>query len=341
MSEPRAQEEAQPARPRLGLPRGKVPSWFIAMAVVVTAAITIWAMWQKGAGFSTSEMPMRLAQAASPMYGAVGEQMGRGMHRPGAPGHGPQGPGAPGHGPLQRGALGPQFRVVANNRPVPPIQAGARATHGERGACTLCHVVVDHVGSVIPMISAYSALPHPYRGGLCINCHKVKATAGAGNNNLLPMAAVRPATPAPTEAAWMGMEVAPITPLLASQYKIPDAIQGVAVTEVESTARLAGVQAGDVVVGVNQASVTDMAAFASATENGALRRGTLHLLRGGKFVRVTLPGNARPPAAGNGQVGFGQGLGGRGQRWAPAQRPGGGAWSGAAPGAAPCPTRRF
>ena len=323
-------EQGEPVKLRLGLPKGKVPSWFIAMAVVVTAAITIWAMWQKGASFATSEMPMRLAQAASPMYGAVGEQMGRGMHQPGA---------------LQRGALAPQFRVVAGNRPVPPIQAGAQPTHGELGACTLCHVVVDHVGAAIPMISAYSALPHPYRGGLCINCHKVRPISGGAGNNLLPMAAVRPVAPAPTEAAWMGMEVAPITPLLAAQYKIPDAIKGVAVTEVESTAQLAGVQAGDVVVGVNQLAVPDMAAFAAATENGALRQGTLQLLRGGKFVRVTLPGRpaATPAPAANGQVGLGQpapgyqGLGGQGRGWARGQGQARGQW----PGAAPCPNNRL
>ncbi len=284
-----------PAAGWLRLPGGKIPAWFVVLAVVVTGAITIWAMWKRGDGWPASTMPMRLAQATSPAYRAVGPGLG----------------GAP----FGVGGGGGGARVVAARAAVPTITVGSAPRHAERGACTLCHTVVDKVGAAIPMVGAYAGLPHSYNGGLCINCHTVKPSF---NTNLRPMAAVRPIVRQPVvqpkEAAWQGMEVAPITPVIAAQYSIPRTIRGVAVTEVEGAAATAGVKAGDVVVGVGSVAVADMATFAAVTRNGVLPQGTVQLLRGGKFMRFELPGRAatnRPGAAAGGRPRIPAAIGGR------------------------------
>ncbi len=253
-------------------PRREIPGWFIGIAVIATMLVTAFVVMQRNPDrwpAQAVEMPTLVAQEASPMMA-----IGRGSQ---------------------------PYQVVAATAPAQPptIRAGQPPIHEDRGACATCHQVVDTVGNAIPAISAYSSLPHPYNGGLCINCHRtIPAPAG----NILPMAATRvppapmPAAPAqPTEAAWLGMEVSPITRVTAQQYQIPAGTAGVVVAEVEAQAQTAGLQAGDVVVAVDNQPVTDMLSFTNVTRNGGLEVGSVIVLRAGQQLQVML--DSRPAAA--------------------------------------------
>jgi len=113
----------------------QIPTWFIAIVVVITAAVTFWAMLDRnpdGQWFAQpSRVPNQLTQVLSPAMAATNPQ---------------------------------RFHQVAGKKPIPRIKVGIPAAHPHRGACTFCHEVVDTVGRAIPSIPALAGLPHQYRG---------------------------------------------------------------------------------------------------------------------------------------------------------------------------------
>ncbi len=262
--------------------RLQIPGWFMMFALIATVAVTVFVMMRRNPDrwpASATEMNTWVGQNSSPAMGANQHYQVVATNAPIV---------APGASPVVAPGAAPGA--------APVIRAGARSKHADRGACALCHEVADAVGGKVPAIHAYSALPHPYNGGLCMNCHGI---ISGQRSALLPMAATTavPATPVrqPAEAAWLGMEVSPITPRAAEQYSIPNGIAGVLIAEAEGIAFKVGLQAGDVVVAVNGTPTSDMATFVSITQNGALTAGSAHLLRGGKFFEVGLDRNAPPP----------------------------------------------
>jgi hypothetical protein len=106
----------------------------------------------------------------------------------------------------------------------------------------------------------------------------------------------------PTEGAWLGMEVVPITRLTRVQYGIPANMRGLVVAEAEGQAAISGVSAGDVVVAVNGIPVSDMRTFLQATGGGKQQGGSVDLMRSGRFLKVVL-GQAPQVGAVQGQAG--------------------------------------
>ena len=102
----------------------------------------------------------------------------------------------------------------------------------------------------------------------------------------IPMAPVQatpaPVQPPPPEGEWLGLEVAPISPLTATQYNLPPGLQGLIIIEAEAQAAAIGVRAGDVLQFVNGVAVMDMTTFFHATKNGTATQGTIVAWRKGQ-----------------------------------------------------------
>ena len=188
---------------------------------------------------------------------------------------------------------------------VPTVVAGAVPPHAERGTCTSCHNVLSPRGAAMPAIQINSRPPHDNRG-LCTNCHVLGGTsvgqAAATPAGLTLVAGAAPvAGPAVLPAAeggWNGVEVTPVTPLTSSQYGVPLGTVGLIVAEAETTAAVAGVKAGDVVVAVNGSPTATLTDFFRATGNGTVSRGTMDLIRKGqRFQAVVDASVTAAPAA--------------------------------------------
>lgn len=131
---------------------------------------------------------------------------------------------------------------------------------------------------------------------------------------------VRAAAPprAIAEGEWLGLEVAPVTPLTAAQYGIPDNIPGLVVAEVEAQALTAGVKAGDVVLSINGVPIYNLSDFFRATRNGALMGGVLEILRKGLKLVINMAQTPPPAMAANPNIPVNAGAvawGGGGQRF--------------------------
>ncbi|MBF0217226.1 MAG: hypothetical protein HQL30_09575 [Candidatus Omnitrophica bacterium] len=67
------------------------------------------------------------------------------------------------------------------------------------------------------------------------------------------------------EGHWLGMELIPLTPELAAEFKIPAKTKGVLVDEISLEAAESGVLAGDMVVAIDRYATPDLVAFTEAT----------------------------------------------------------------------------
>ncbi|MCU0694871.1 MAG: magnetochrome domain-containing protein [Polyangiaceae bacterium] len=173
--------------------------------------------------------------------------------------------------------------------------------------CASCHTITDARGVAVPPIHALSPLPHTYRG-VCVNCHTITtrpqapaAQPAAYACPIQPVAAVAPAAPGPaapvaTEGEWLGLEVAPISPLTATQFKLPEGTFGLIVVEAEAQAATLGLKPGDVLVGVNGSSVGTMTDFFAATQNGTLTEADVQVMRRGQPLSLRLSATAPAPA---------------------------------------------
>lgn len=274
-------------------------SWLMVLVVLATAGITSWVMLKDNPSLNTNTPyyypPQQVAQHLSPVLAAVDKG----------------------------------WFLVANAQGIPPvIRAGAVPPHADRGVCASCHTVVSSRGNTIPNITASSTMEHEYRG-VCSNCHILEIKNRPGTNAVnVPAGSVQVAmtTPQgamglggapgaivpsmiPAEGEWMGLEVAPITPLTAVQYGIPYGTKGLVVAGADARAAIAGLKAGDVVLSVNNRPISNMTDFLQATWGGALPQGVLDVIRKGQRLTVNFSrtGNAVavvvPNAPGNALAG--------------------------------------
>jgi len=193
-------------------------------------------------------------------------------------------------------------RQVAGRRGVPAILNGSNRPHGERGPCTNCHQVQLVPGVPMPNITSGAAMPHAFRG-ICGNCHLVgprgsfgTAVAGTINAPVPP-----PLPPRLVEVDWLGLELR----ITAQANAQPGAVQppgglaspmGAMVTKAEGKAARSGVRRGDMITSINAVAMVDRNAFIRATQNGALRQGTVVALRNGQRLAFEIPQAAPPPA---------------------------------------------
>ncbi|MDH4100203.1 MAG: trypsin-like peptidase domain-containing protein [Nitrospirota bacterium] len=88
------------------------------------------------------------------------------------------------------------------------------------------------------------------------------------------------------EFEWLGAEVTPILPAL-----VPYVNDGVYIADVEGPLALAGVKRGDIVKGINNTPVTDMASFIKLSKTADIKKGFfLDIIRSGKPVYITVKG---------------------------------------------------
>ena len=257
----------------------RVSHWGLGLAVVLTAAITIWVMIRWGFAPDFTAPPPQFTSWSSVAA--------------------PWAVDAPADTPARR-VPGTTVEPAAAVAALALLRAGARAVHADRGVCVNCHSIVSAQGTAVPAIHSGSPLLHEFRG-VCQNCHQV---ALAGPNDLLAggppiggLAQVR----SPTEGEWLGMEVAPITALTASQFGLVPGTPGVVVTEAEAAAATAGFAPGDVITSIDGAPIGGMADFLIAPRAGALPRGAVEIRRGGQelWTRLSSPPTttAAAPAA--------------------------------------------
>ncbi|MCG6552110.1 MAG: PDZ domain-containing protein [Candidatus Magnetominusculus sp. LBB02] len=74
------------------------------------------------------------------------------------------------------------------------------------------------------------------------------------------------------EGHWIGLETIPLTPAIAKANGIPAGVEGVLVDEVTLVAANSGLLAGDVIMAINDAKVTDLPTFRAATRPTAMAR---------------------------------------------------------------------
>lgn len=161
-------------------------------------------------------------------------------------------------------------------------------------------------GLVTPVAMAESLAGDPALAAIAL-------TAGAGGNfgNRSPAetaeaAAMNPANrrapmimlPSPKEQGaaqkelveghWLGMELIPLTPELAAEYKVPPGMEGLLVDEISLESAESGILAGDMVVGVQGFATPDLLAFTEATRRVKNRKkATLQVSRRGKSMEFT------------------------------------------------------
>ena len=99
---------------------------------------------------------------------------------------------------------------------------------------------------------------------------------------------------APPEGEWLGLEVAPISSLTATQYNLPSGLAGLIIVEVEAQAAALGIKGGDVLQYINGVPITDMTKFFLATKNGTLNQGAIVLWRKGEQMATMLTQTVMP-----------------------------------------------
>ncbi|MBF0569187.1 MAG: magnetochrome domain-containing protein [Candidatus Omnitrophica bacterium] len=91
------------------------------------------------------------------------------------------------------------------------------------------------------------------------------------------------------EGHWLGMELIPLVPELAKEYKVPPDTKGLLIDEICLEAAESGVLAGDMVVGVNGYATPDLVAFTEATRRVKNRHQAQILVsRRGQLMEFTI-----------------------------------------------------
>lgn len=111
-----------------------------------------------------------------------------------------------------------------------------------------------------------------------------------------------------TEAAWLGLDILPLTPAEAKEFKVPNSVKGMIVDAVAPGVGVdAGFQPGDVIVAINGTSTGTVADFQDATEGavGAI----VDVIRFGRHIYISVPPPGGVPGTPNNaspfrQVGF-------------------------------------
>ena len=93
------------------------------------------------------------------------------------------------------------------------------------------------------------------------------------------------------EGHWIGLEVGPLTPALATANGIPSNIKGVLVDEVTLLAASSGLLAGDVIAAINNIETGDLNAFKAATRPIAMsKQATVTVYRAGVYRKIDVRG---------------------------------------------------
>ena len=93
------------------------------------------------------------------------------------------------------------------------------------------------------------------------------------------------------EGHWIGLEVGPLTPALATANGIPLNIKGVLVDEVTLLAASSGILAGDVIAAINNMETGDLHAFKAATRPIAMsKQATVTVYRAGAYRKIDVRG---------------------------------------------------
>ena len=185
----------------------------------------------------------------------------------------------------------------------PGGNSGGLAYDAYTGASAKISRLINKNG--VPPITMNSPLPHQYVG-VCSRCHEIvqgriplnllnvpgNSPAGAayqGNNYLPSPAQQNAAHKVLVEGHWLGMELIPITPELAREYKLPAGITGLLVDEVTLESAESGLLAGDVLVSINGIPIKTLEDFELATRQvESLPSATLVAVRNGQQVSLTL-----------------------------------------------------
>ncbi len=168
----------------------------------------------------------------------------------------------------------PKFTRLINKKGVPPITMNSPLPHKYVGVCSQCHEVVQ--------------------GRVPLNLLNVPPNSQAGttyqSNYSLPSPARQNAAhKILVEGHWLGMELIPITPELAREYRLPAGVTGLLVDEVTLEAAESGLLAGDVLKSINGIPVNTLEDFELATRQvESLSSVTLRALRNGRQVTLTL-----------------------------------------------------
>lgn len=273
----------------------QLPQWALIAAVLGSGALTAWAMWRTQAAGPESSWD-RVESAVEQVWAqppapaparSYTSTLGPAQTVAGAPMT------AAATTAMTMSAT-PRASMVARVLGAPQIGWGASRPHGDRGSCTECHSVLRRHGRPVPMILSSASMPHAFRG-ICGNCHTVQ-----GNGPVGPLPVAMPVPPTSTATApTMGAPSPLGLPLPPPPVAQPQEVEwrgletraggrGVTVSNVEGTARRAGVLPGDVIVSLNGAPVTSMARLAALTMNGDLAEGTIIVLRGGQRMAFEL-----------------------------------------------------
>ncbi len=93
------------------------------------------------------------------------------------------------------------------------------------------------------------------------------------------------------EGHWIGLEVGPLTPALATANGIPTNIKGVLVDEVTLLAASSGLLAGDVIIAINNIETGDLYSFKVATRPIAMsKQAMVTVYRAGAYSKVAVRG---------------------------------------------------
>ncbi len=93
------------------------------------------------------------------------------------------------------------------------------------------------------------------------------------------------------EGHWIGLEVGPLTPALATANGIPLNVKGVLVDEVTLLGATSGMLAGDVITVINNMETGDLIAFKDATRPIAMsKQASVTVYRAGTYRKITVRG---------------------------------------------------
>lgn len=93
------------------------------------------------------------------------------------------------------------------------------------------------------------------------------------------------------EGHWIGLEVGPLTPALATANGIPANIKGVLVDEVTLLSAGSGLLAGDVITAINNIGTFDLYAFKAATRPVAMsKHAIVTVYRAGAYKKIAVNG---------------------------------------------------
>ncbi|MEI6437212.1 MAG: hypothetical protein WCO69_00505 [Candidatus Omnitrophota bacterium] len=90
---------------------------------------------------------------------------------------------------------------------------------------------------------------------------------------------------------WLGMEIAPVSPMLRKEFKIPGRIKGMFVVDQGTQEAFRnGVKMGDVIVSLNRHPVRNSREFVDAAQNTRFTNGILlDVFRGKENLYITVP----------------------------------------------------